>query len=159
MTRNNLLPSCQSLLFYNNVPVSNIKCNPTGSMHKRSRLLQLFLENCFRISPFRIVQLATTDLLSSTHFLGIQLQKFLHWVLGAMTTALQTTQANSFSVKLNFVQTISWLGIFLFVHHVLLKRSLKSTGTDRARSAFPLTCTTASLHPNLPQFPSPQPSH
>lgn len=101
----------------------------------------------------------TIDLASRTHFLGVQLQKLLHWVLAVMTTVLQTIQAKSFSVKINFVQARSRLEIFLFVHCVLLKRSLKSTGTDGARSAFPLTCTTASWHPNLPQFPSPQPSH
>lgn len=138
--------------------MSYIKHNPTGLMYKKGRLLQFFLKDSFRISSFSKEPFATIDLVSSTHFLGIQLQKFLHWVLGAMTTALQTIQANTL-VKINFVQARSWLEIFLFVHRVLLKRSLKSTGTDRTRLAFPLTCTTASSHPNLPQFPSPQPSH
>lgn len=127
-------------------------------MYKRGRLLQLFLENSFRISPFRKVQFVTIDLLSRTHFLGIKLQKLLHWVLEATITVLQTIQAN-FSVKTHFGQARSWLEIFLFVHQVLLKISLKSAGTDRAHLAFPLTCTTASLHPNFPQFPSPQSSH
>lgn len=74
--------SCQSIAVFMTMSVSHIKHNPTELMYKRGRLLQLFLGNSFRISPFRKVQFVATDLLASTHFFSIKLQKLLHWDLG-----------------------------------------------------------------------------